>query len=327
MFGSATIEVAIGLVFIYFILSLICTAIKEVLESWLKTRAVDLERGIRELLNDPGGAGLTSQLFGHPMIYGLFKGDYKPPGKDKAYKRGSDLPSYIPPRSFAIALMNIIMPVPAAGEAGIEPISLKGFSDSLENLPDGKTKDALRIMIRSAGGDIKKVREGIEAWYNATMSRVSGWYKRRTQKAVLLIAVLLAVSMNADTINIARSLAANATFRSAVAGSASTYFVKMSSQDAGAQKEPGQELMNDLALMKSLSLPIGWNTDAATKVPLNFLDWVCKLVGLFLTAAAISLGAPFWFDLLNKIVNLRASLVPKPSNPPGPTAQPVAGQP
>ncbi|AGZ41925.1 hypothetical protein [Actinoplanes friuliensis] len=36
-------------------------------------------------------------------------------------------------------------------------------------------------------------------------------------------------------------------------------------------------------------------------------DWLLKLLGLVLTAAAAALGAPFWFDLLNRLVNLRST--------------------
>ncbi|MEU7908022.1 hypothetical protein [Actinoplanes sp. NPDC049118] len=36
-------------------------------------------------------------------------------------------------------------------------------------------------------------------------------------------------------------------------------------------------------------------------------DWLLKLLGLALTAAAAAIGAPFWFDLLNRLVNLRST--------------------
>jgi hypothetical protein len=55
MFGSSILEVAIGLVFVYLLMSLICSAVNEIIESFLKNRATDLERGIRELFNQSGG--------------------------------------------------------------------------------------------------------------------------------------------------------------------------------------------------------------------------------------------------------------------------------
>ena len=51
MFATSIIEVAIGLIFVYLLMSLICSAANEIIESFLKNRATDLERGIRELFN------------------------------------------------------------------------------------------------------------------------------------------------------------------------------------------------------------------------------------------------------------------------------------
>ena len=56
MFGSEILEVAVGLALLFLIVSLICTAAREGLEAIMRTRAMDLERGIRELLDDPDGS-------------------------------------------------------------------------------------------------------------------------------------------------------------------------------------------------------------------------------------------------------------------------------
>jgi putative Mn2+ efflux pump MntP len=34
-------------------------------------------------------------------------------------------------------------------------------------------------------------------------------------------------------------------------------------------------------------------------------DWLIKLLGLAITIAAAAMGATFWFDALNRLVNLR----------------------
>jgi hypothetical protein len=73
MFGSEILEVAIGLMLVYLLLSLICSAVREGLEAWSEMRAVHLERGIRELLQDLNGTGLAKALYTHPLIYGLFQ--------------------------------------------------------------------------------------------------------------------------------------------------------------------------------------------------------------------------------------------------------------
>jgi hypothetical protein len=76
MFGSSFLEVVIGLSFTYLLLSLVCSTVREGIESLTKSRATLLERGIRELLYDRAGTGLAKTLYEHPLIFGLFRGDY-----------------------------------------------------------------------------------------------------------------------------------------------------------------------------------------------------------------------------------------------------------
>src|SRR5437667_3214123 len=100
MFGLDMLDVAIGIAFVYLLVSLLCSAIVEGAEAVLKRRAKDLEMGIKELLRDPE---LVARLYNHPLLNGLFKGSYSPGMRN--------LPSYIPSRSFALALMDLLASV------------------------------------------------------------------------------------------------------------------------------------------------------------------------------------------------------------------------
>jgi hypothetical protein len=53
----------------------------------------------------------------------------------------------------------------------------------------------------------------------------------------------------------------------------------------------------DLSSFTFDQLPLGWGHP----VPRDVVGWLGKLIGWVLSAVAISLGAPFWFDLLKKI--------------------------
>ena len=112
MFGSSILEVGAGLALIYLLLSLVCSATAELIESFLKKRARDLERGIRELLSDKSGDGYVAKLYNHPLIYSLHQGEYRPGGLHK------NLPSYIPSRNFALALMDVVAPEHKGGVSG-----------------------------------------------------------------------------------------------------------------------------------------------------------------------------------------------------------------
>src|SRR3989442_6673446 len=118
MLGSDILDIAIGLIFVYLLLSLICSAINELIEGLLKARAANLERGIRELLADPEGTGLVKAIYDHPLICGLFKGTYDPGKAKKRMWTSTNLPSYLPPRNFALALMDAVLPATSTTPSG-----------------------------------------------------------------------------------------------------------------------------------------------------------------------------------------------------------------
>ena len=105
MFGSTILEVAVGLLFVYLLLSLLCSAVAEYIEAKFNNRAKYLKEGITLLLNDTAGGGvdLAAQLYAHGLVRPF-------------YRDGTKLPSYIPARTFALALWN--MASTAAAEDG-----------------------------------------------------------------------------------------------------------------------------------------------------------------------------------------------------------------
>jgi hypothetical protein len=59
--------------------------------------------------------------------------------------------------------------------------------------------------------------------------------------------------------------------------------------------------------LEQVQFPVGWSKEGSRKLPDNFADACQKLAGILLTTFALSLGAPFWFDSLNKVINLRSA--------------------
>src|SRR5262245_57170218 len=224
MFGSQVLEVAIGLVLLYLLLSLLCSSIREGLEAWQKTRASDLERGIRELLQDREGTGLAKAVYEHPLVYGLYKGEYEPA------KTLKNLPSYIPSRNFAVALMDIVArgpstPLTATGAQPVASptstaISLDTLRASVANVRNAPVQRTLLTAIDTAQGNLGRAQANVEAWFDSSMDRVSGWYKRRTQTIIFVVGALLTAAVNADTLTIAESLVQDDALRKAVVAEA-----------------------------------------------------------------------------------------------------------
>ena len=319
MFGSEVLDVAIGLVFIYLVLSLICSAACELIESVLKKRALLLSRGLQELLSDPTGAGIVREVYNHPLVASLFRGKYEP-------GRKSNLPSYIPPQNFAIALMDIVgLCGPRANVAAtaiystvpspsilIAPVTPEWMRTTIQsNLPSSPdVSEALLALAHAAGYDPAALQKHIEAWYSSTMDRVSGWFKQHTNLVILAVGLILSLAINADTITIANSLATDKALRNTLV-SAATEASKNPQQlndSAG-----GNNFQTYVRQIRGAGLPLGWAVSTADlrHVPETPGEWSFKFIGLILTALAVSLGAPFWFDTLNQIMALRSTVKPR----------------
>lgn len=125
MFNSTILDVAIGMIFIYLLLSIMCSAANEMIELILKKRAIDLERGIRELLapgSDSGKNDIVQRLYNHALINNLFGKTYQESRIDSPVRRSlfrTKLPSYIPARNFALALMDLVALPPDATEGAV----------------------------------------------------------------------------------------------------------------------------------------------------------------------------------------------------------------
>lgn len=105
MLGSASLDLAIGLVLFFLLVSLMCSAIREAGETFLKSRARDLESGLRMMLDDKDGTVTMPSLMSHGLMASLFQGSYNPNFLksgwwDKALhlppSRRGQFPSYIP---------------------------------------------------------------------------------------------------------------------------------------------------------------------------------------------------------------------------------------
>lgn len=333
MFSSSVIEVAIGLSFIFLLLSLMCSAAVEIIESVLKNRATDLERGIRELFNQDGGGNFAAQFYNHPMIRGLYRGLY---GRRNGASIGpldyllpTNLPSYIPARNFANAVLDIVLHPPAALDVARDdstasgngagavlsldavplPASMQSVRTAIKrNFGSSEVGRALRTLAEQAGDNLDVMRTSVEEWFNGSMDRVSGAYKRRTQWIIFGLGLVLAVLLDANTLTIANRLSTDSTLRSVVVAQAGAF-----ANNPNALKP---DFENDKKELASLGLPLGWPNGINFIHPRdnpNFNLWahvLQPLLGWLLTAGAISLGAPFWFDLLNKFMVIRATVKP-----------------
>ena len=78
MSGLSLLDVAIGMVFLYLLLSLICSALNESISAVLQARAKFLEEGIVRLLDN---GAFARKLYDHPLIRNLSSDPHPRTGK------------------------------------------------------------------------------------------------------------------------------------------------------------------------------------------------------------------------------------------------------
>ena len=329
------LDLIAGMIFIYFLMSIICNAIFEGFSSIWKIRAKLLEEWIRTTLPK-----LAESFLDHSIINGLSK--------------KGDATAYISGKNFSLVLLDAI-----AKKANAIPQSLDELSTMLDNavkdnpdfIPDD-LKRPLQLFIVEAKeaskiqGQLKTqfelYHDKVEKWFDSMMERVSGNYKRKASYFTLAIAFVSTLAMNIDSISIAKYLYANPESReklAVVAYSApnnneyQSQVSLISRTDTTTRRIDSLQqvithVTNTISQVDSNQkylatfIPIGWNQQAEFSIFISqhkdlkpecwawTLFYISKGFGLLITVFAICLGAPFWFDVLGKIANLRSSLKP-----------------
>lgn len=347
MLNSETLEVGIGMVFLFLMMSLICTALQEWLEGIFKWRAMDLERGVRTLLDDKDGS-TTSFLYRHPLVYSLFQGRYDPAhlvssatlsgagAQHVRLRSRRNLPSYIPSSSFAMAFLDLVGRGPVSDAQGDEqdashaPLTVALLRERAAALSSPHLRRVMLSAIDHCGGNMDKLRTHIQDWFDGTMNRAGGWYKRRTQAVLFMLGILMACTLNVDSLHVMQRLTADKAFRDVVVKQAGSASAPDANKDA-----PALERFSDARnVIDSVGMPVGWRSisdgrvlpwvprqlctselkDCTTGAD-EMYGWFRVFAGWLVTALSVMLGAPFWFDTLNKMMVIRSTIKPKDKRP------------
>ncbi len=325
------LQIIITVVVIYLVFSVIVYVVVEWLSALLKLRGQMLLSGIAKIFQDQN-IPMGQQLYDHPLINNL--------------KKGNTLPSYIPAANISGALIDIISSrvsqQPNNNNNTIKD-TYQNFVQGANALPDGNLKKLLTSITKQTD-NLETLTKDIEKYFNDAMDRVSGWYKKNIKIITFIVAAAVTIGFNVDTIYVIKAAKADPVLRQKmndlgdrlVADTSFTNIVNgihnpdnnyydeyvndssVNTADSAviANQVPAadsasvsfstrqDQLVYMYALTKDAGFPIGWNIQKGYS-----LLWV--LAGWLLTACALSAGAPFWFDMLKKLINIRSS-GPKP---------------
>ena len=340
------LDIFIGLALCYALISLFCTAIQEFIAQMLDSRGKLLVRALKSIdfaglveklgtnfLANPGWVGSTLRLTDPPSQATNF---------DEQEKRRANAKGWGPKvRAWFINFFQgqRLMTDPTAETLAKTISSGMGLiadgigkidtdADIIKLLvPDG-LKAQLLALSADARKDVDKVKAEVEKWCGDFLAEVNHWFTRRAQVVSLLIGFAVALALNVDTIELATKLNNDPVLRDAAVKVAGKLVADEKLKDCPAptkpiKKEPSSDanktpdtkdaeaklssIKNCLAsIQTTYPIPLGWDKDT-----LKDINYFSKLIGLLLTAIALSLGSRFWFDTLKSLLALRTGGQPK----------------
>jgi hypothetical protein len=322
-----SLEVVISVAGVFLFLSVVVLALVEAISGMLAWRAAALMSGLTRILDGganaatpvtpvsagstPGGAApqsMSAKLLNHPLLRTL------------GWASGRVTPSYIPPPLFAQAFLQTYAQVRSAAA-----VSKAELDKALLALPEPE-RALVESLLGQADATVEHTLKRVEQWFDATMDRVSGVYKRRTQIVSRLLAAILVVGLNVDAVGLVDTFWHDPVARAAAVEVAKRVAATCEPDDpakaaAGASEASGQTRSdatcssliertgNDPAMVPAL----GWSRVTWDGFSLATSSGWAKLAGFVLSIFAISLGAPFWFDLLMRVAPGLRQSGPKPS--------------
>ena len=285
---SSILNLVIGLVFIYFLIALACSTIQEIIANGLNMRAENLEKWLKDTFRENE---LGEKILQHRLVDGLTAAGRKA--------------SYIPSRIFSDTLLDLV-------NNSDKPYTLESLKEAVEksDLP-GDFKRRLAQSISESWGGLESVRQDIETWFDSAMDRISGTYKKKAQIFLGIASVAIVLIFKIDSIEIARYLYDHPEKSALLADQVAETIEELkleemsSSADSAsldqAVKANIQELKEIQTKFESTQLPFGWESKSKST------SFFTTVLGLLLSMMAGFIGAPFWFDMLNKLVNLRGA--------------------
>jgi hypothetical protein len=295
----AILEVIVGMVFTFLLLSLLGTTLNELLTSWRGWRGYYLEEALKRLLEFKDNKAVFEKFKDNPFYQQLMQ--------HKAPLRVSQAPGHLSSSNFTSILLNVLKNKDRAAAKA---------EDFIAGLPEkSRLREVLTQLKDESQGDLEGFKNKLQGWFEGVMEQSSGWYKRHMQFITLFVGLGIAAVLNADSFQIYDHLTNNANARQKLNQLAEkfmkenetlpapkTFADTLALQDIKA--EVRKFVSSEEFSKTSNILGLGWKK---AQLGVDFRGWLQRLLGWFLTALAISMGAPFWYEALKKLLSMKGS--------------------
>lgn len=315
------LDVLIGLVTVYLTFGIVCTAVVEAIMAFFGSRSAILRTAMEQFLKGKttGNQDFVEAFYDHPLVQTLHNDGWlsRILSRIPVIRRFSkNRPSYIPSEIVGRVVCSLVA---GSSSSSSSANSAANPANSLFNSSKagGRIGELLGGFDQEAHGNIIDFRKAIEDHFNAVMERASGWFRRHAQFWAVAVSAVIVFWINVDTVAIVTSLSSNPAARAKMVESAEKLVAQTTAIEGQAKAGNAQEgelksaeeqakeayrvLINAAHDLKPAAIPLGWKDQ-----PRNFIERV-QMPGLWISIFAISLGAPFWFDVLSTFMKIRAT--------------------
>jgi len=310
-----TLDILIGIATVMLLFSMAVTVITQLLVSLCNLRASKLRNGMADLLQhldpqilDDVAKKISTALLQHPLIadvYGRMGGTIHREELSSLLMDITSSDSHQLDAAGKQVLLKMLakngIDKPDATLAAVRKMTLQ-LEIQAPELATG-VRQSIALMRAAESDYIAK----INAWFDQTIDRVSARFAVSARMISVVASLIIAIALQIDVIGLANRLSIDDSFRSAVVGQAQNLLGAASSQVSppNAQSASGafsQHYYDLLSQAGLISMPTGGFHEWAQN-----WDWR-KAPGILFAACLLSLGAPFWYNALKSLLQLRSTI-------------------
>ena len=283
---SQALDVAVGLIVVYYLLGSVVSLVTQWINEALESRGKALEQYLIKIVGDKKIGDLIKmpQLQAlRPIRYKSFLSIFGSATEPKMLEK-------IPVSTLVDAFFDL------SGLTAKKEMDLLQLAELIDKLPDSEGKKAFISWINQGVTSIADLRTRTTTYFTGMLEQAADTFRARARSFVIILSIAITVLFGTDTIQLAKALWASAELRALAAAQADAVV---------AQEGANADLSSIIDDLGAYSIKIGWWQTEQVPQTSNVMDWALfiflKVIGLSITAAAVSQGSSFWYDLLKKL--------------------------
>ncbi|MEY2817118.1 MAG: hypothetical protein RL275_581 [Chloroflexota bacterium] len=285
---SQALEVAIGLIFVYYVLGSIVSLITQWINEAFETRGKSLERHLKKIVGDKH----VDEFVKLPQLEALRPIRYKNAFSVLTSSTEPKKIEKIPASTLVESYFDFV------GLTATKEFEANELKELINAFPDSEGKQAMLKWVGQGVTNIEDLRRRTTMYFGGVMEQAAATFKANARSFVIMLSIAITLLLGTDSIQLAQTLWANAGLRALAVAKAEAVV-----QEEQVTEDNIDDLIKQLGDLNIVRF--GWWQTELPEASAGVGGWamflVLKFLGLGLTAAAISQGSSFWYDLLKKV--------------------------